>query len=62
MHKYPIETVVVTQPPARVTYVHVIRPQDRLDDENPRWPWDADVKARKSLAIDCRELDKGMGR
>ena len=61
MDKYPIETVVVTDPPPRVTYVPVIAPQDRLDIENPRWPWDADVYT-KPAGIDCRELDAGMGR
>ena len=53
-----------------VPEVHYVRPlivrppgdipwADRLDNENPRFPWDDDVKQGKTLAIDCSLLIGG---
>lgn len=61
MTKFTIIPEVIHHRPVYVT-VQAIPKGAELDTENPKWPFDRDVKAGKALAVDCRELDKEMGR
>lgn len=57
--KYVIERVTVTEKPPVVPMPGPIPWPDRLDNENPRFPFDDDVKQGKTLAIDCEHLPGG---
>ena len=57
--KFLVVNETVAHAPAVVPPVVVIAERDRLDGENPRWPWDADVKAGRTFAVDCETLKGG---
>ena len=51
------ERIIVT--PLHIALPPPIPMADRLDNENPRFPWDADVKAGKIVSVDCELLPGG---